>query len=89
MTKDVPARLLAELDRNNSYFQIDDVYFTGILAEKARVRRVNAPGIYLLSELKRMDRCECMRLLASFEYRSPNLLIEAWQKYQHGVKDCM
>ncbi len=88
MTGDVPGRLLAALDRRHAYFQIDDVFFTGIVAEKAMIRRVNTPGIYILRHLERMKDCECLRLLATFEYQGADAMFRAWRKFLRQTKEC-
>lgn len=52
MTGDVPGRLLAILDPKHPYFEIDDAFFTGILAETAGIMRVHLKhGIYWHEEL--------------------------------------
>uniref|UniRef100_A0A915KBC3 Hexosyltransferase n=1 Tax=Romanomermis culicivorax TaxID=13658 RepID=A0A915KBC3_ROMCU len=84
MTGDVPSLLVDQINGRLGYLSIDDAYFSGILAEKARITRVDfKDGFKYKSDIDSsfFKKCPCRSLLASFEYKSPSLMKKAWNDY--------
>ncbi len=89
MTADIPGRLLDVLQPTQPYFPIDDAFFTGVLAEAAGVQRIPIDGIHWRDSLQAtLQVCKCPRVLAIIEYKSSQLLRNAWRDLSAKLHTC-
>lgn len=90
MSQSVPSLLLRVLDPTTNYLHIDDVFFTGILAELAGIPRINMSGLYWHNEIDGLlDRQPCPnQLIAIIEYKTDDRMRDAWQQLRHRFASC-
>ncbi|KHJ42248.1 N-acetyllactosaminide 3-alpha-galactosyltransferase [Trichuris suis] len=95
MTNDVPEALLSAHRQRVSrlphcgYISVDDAYFTGIIAFEAGVKRTNEPSIIFLPEHSAfVSETEVCRALAIGEFKTPELMRQAWNKFQVAYNTC-
>lgn len=89
MTPDTPRRLLKVFEPHRQYFPIDDVFFTGMLAEASGVQRISIDGIQWKDSLETtMETSKCPLVLAVFEYKSSHQLRRAWRELSMKLRAC-
>ncbi len=75
-------QLLFEETRKHPFIGIEDVFFTGIVAEGANISRISKPGFFIPT----LPRCkdEAREFLTSGEYKNPQAGIKirrAWRRF--------
>jgi hypothetical protein len=91
MTKNIIKLLLDTLDEYSGLvFDIDDAFITGVLAERARIKRHDSNKFKILNECeKRTDLCFMFDTLVLINCNNANDIIELWNKWEQTTpKSC-
>ncbi|VDM24494.1 unnamed protein product [Toxocara canis] len=83
-----PQKLLEAMEPLEPYFHLEDVFVSGILAERAKIPRICLETIAFTWELGNLHKCWQDPLLAILEVGSPELVQKAFNDVDRGMAGC-